>query len=84
MSLSTNDIEQIIRVLDPATRETVREVLSEELQASLARIAKLENEVSMLKDSKGKLFAIWSLIVFGITIIGKSLWDNFIHNRRGP
>lgn len=83
MSLSTNDIEQIIRVLDPATRETVRDVLQQELRSAFTRIEKLESDVSMLKDSKGKLFGIWAIIVFILTIVGKSIWDTFIH-RRGP
>lgn len=73
--MNADQVEQIKRILEPAIRETLREVMEDELRPFVDRVAMLEREVAMLKESRGKLFGIWTLIVFIVSIAGKAVWD---------
>lgn len=73
--MTADQLEQIKRILEPAIREAVREVLGDEFRPFVERIACLEKEVAFLKESRGKLFGIWTLIVFIASIMGKAVWD---------
>lgn len=73
--MTADQLEQIKRILEPAIRETTRTVLEEELRPFVDRIEQLEGEVALLKESRGKLFGIWTLIVFIVSIITKAAWD---------
>lgn len=73
--MTADQLEQIKRILEPAIREAVREVLEDEFRPFVERIAALERDVAHLKESRGKLFGIWTFIVFVVSIIGKAAWD---------
>lgn len=77
--MSTDELEQIRRILEPAIRETVREVLENEFIPFVERIAALERDVAHLKNSQGRLFGIWTfiwtIVVFIVSLISKAIWD---------
>lgn len=73
--MTGDQLEQIKRILEPAIREAVREVLEDQFVPFVERIAALERDVLHLKESRGKLFGIWTFIVFIVSIVGKAVWD---------
>lgn len=76
--MNADQLEQIKRILDPAIRETTRTVLEEEIRPFVERIESLEADNALLKASRGKMFGIWTLIVFVASIISKAVYDYFV------
>lgn len=73
--MTGDQLEQIKRILEPAIRETVRTVMEEEFVKFVDRVEALEATVAELKQLRGKMFGVWTLIVFIASLVGKAAWD---------
>lgn len=73
--MTSDQIEQVARILAPTIRETVRGVMQEELEKLREEVAVLRTQVDELKAVKGKVLGIWTLIIFIVSLIAKAAWD---------
>jgi uncharacterized protein (UPF0335 family) len=73
--MTADEVEQLRRILDPAVRETVRDVLESEFRPFISRIETLEREVNCLKESRRSLFGIWTFVCVAVTFASKAIWD---------
>lgn len=76
--MTGDELEQIKRILDPAVRETVRDVLEDVVRPFSERLSAVEAEMETMRQIRGKVLVVWTGIAMVATLIGKALWENLI------